>query len=337
MTINYKLIIQVLIWSILLLLPYLISSPANQYSIGVIPGPLFTIVTVVHMGLFYTHSLYLYPRFFNRRYWWLYILSVLVLLWLSLWLKFSITETWFPAVLKHHRESYGFLIGGSIDIYFISIAYSRIMQRIQLERRQKELQAAQLATELKFMRSQISPHFLFNVLTNLVSLARKKSEQLEPSLIMLSDLMRYMLYDTQGKKVELRTEIEYLNNYIELQKLRFGNEVIVDTHIEANGWEQHYTIEPMLLIPFVENAFKHGVSSLSQPRIVVRLSVKDEWMHFDVRNTFDEGFSAGKEENTGLGLNNVRTRLNLLYPKDHTLTVRKEDNWFHIILTLKLI
>src|SRR5258708_3492637 len=230
-SINYKPIIHVLIWGILLSLPLFVSSPANHYSIGAIPGSLATIMGLIHIALFYTQSHFLYPRFFNRRRWWLYVLSVLALISVSLWLKFGITETWFPEVLKKKHEAYGFIVAGSIDMYIISLVYSRISHSIRQERRQKELQAAQLATELKFLRSQISPHFLFNVLTNLVSLARKKSDKLESSLIMLSELMRYMLYDTLGKKVALPTEIRYLNSYIELQRLRFGNDISVECEI----------------------------------------------------------------------------------------------------------
>jgi LytS/YehU family sensor histidine kinase len=222
-------------------------------------------------------------------------------------------------------------------MYLISLAYSRIVYRIRYEREMKERQAVHLATELKFLRGQISPHFLFNVLTNLVSLARKKSDQLESALIMLADLMRYMLYDTQGQKVALSTEIRYLNNYIELQRLRFGNDVDVETSIASGPATESPVIEPMILIPFVENAFKHGVGTSGRPRICIRLAVKEGWLHFEVRNTFDESVSAGAEENTGLGLNNVRTRLELLYPKHHELEIRKEGNWFHIVLHLQLI
>ncbi len=107
---------------------------------------------------------------------------------------------------------------------------------------QKEKLAQQLATELKFLRAQISPHFLFNVLTNLMALARKQSDQLEPALIRLSDLMRYMLYNSQAKKVALQQEIEYLNSYIQLQKLRFGNDIPIITHITRPVSLQDYRI-----------------------------------------------------------------------------------------------
>lgn len=333
-----RLFIHVLVWALLTVLPFIFfSNPANHYSIGVIPGTLALIMGMIHISLFYTQALWLYPRFFNRRYWWLYVILALAVICASLWLKSWITKTWYPETLKKPRETYGLIFGGSIDIFAISLVYSRIRHSIRRERRRKELEAAQLATELKFLRSQISPHFLFNVLTNLVSLARKRSDQLESSLITLSELMRYMLYDTQGKKMPLSTEVRYLNSYIELQKLRFGNDVSVECSIDAGPPDSPYIIEPMLLIPFVENAFKHGVGAVERPQIIVRLDVKDGWMHFEVRNTYDETMSAGREENTGLGLNNVQTRLKLLYPDDHTLVVRREQQWFQIVLTLKLI
>jgi len=341
---NNKLFIHILVWSLLTLLPFIFfSNPANHYSLGVIPGVLALIMGAIHITLFYTQSQFLYPRFFNRKYWWLYVLTALALIAASIWLKCLITVTWFPEALKKKREAYGLIVGGSVDMFAISLVYSRIRHNIRRDRRQKELEAQQLATELKFLRSQISPHFLFNVLTNLVSLARKRSDQLEPSLIMLSELMRYMLYDTQGKKVALPIEIRYLHSYIDLQRLRFGNDVKITADIEPEqkpetaGIAQLLVIEPMLLIPFVENAFKHGITTAGQPEISIRLTVKEGWMHFEVSNTFEEGVTAGKEEHTGLGLNNVRTRLELLYPDDHTLTIRKEANWFHIVLTLKLI
>jgi sensor histidine kinase YesM len=338
LSINYKVVIHVLIWTVLTLLPFMISNAATHYSIGPIPGDLAVIMGLIHIAMFYTQALVLYPRFFCRKRWWLYVLCGLALIWASIRLKVQITEMGWPEVMtKNKHEVYKLIIGGSVEMFLLSLAYSRILSNIRRERKRKELEALQLATELKFLRNQISPHFLFNVLTNMVSLARKRSDQLEPALITLSELMRYMLYDTQGRKVPLSTEILYLNSYIGLQKMRFGNDVSVDCSIGDVAVDGPWVIEPMLLIPFVENAFKHGVGAVEQPQIVVRLEVKDGWMHFEVQNTYDETMSAGKEGESGLGLNNVRTRLGLLYPKEHTLTVRREKHWFQIVLTLKLI
>src|SRR5205085_7019396 len=112
-----------------------------------------------------------------------------------------------------------------------------------------------LKSELSFLRSQISPHFMFNVINNIVALARKKSDLVEPSLIQLSQLMRYFLYDSNAEKVPLEKEVKYLENYIALQQQRIGNNII---KLNISGVHGGYEIEPMLLIPFVENAFKHG-------------------------------------------------------------------------------
>jgi LytS/YehU family sensor histidine kinase len=246
----------------------------------------------------------------------------------SFWLKYNILAHWFPDVLKD-LTAYKFIFAPSVGIFVISIIYRRVVNKIQYEKVQAQRRTEQLSTELKFLRSQISPHFLFNVLTNLVSLARKKSDQLESSLIMLSDLMRYMLYDTQGKKVALTKEIEYLQSYIELQKLRFGSEIAINTVMELEEETVHYTIEPMLLIPFVENAFKHGVAQIN-----IQLSVKNGQLTFDVTNRFDHENTTSKDENSGIGLTNVRSRLDLLYKDRHTLLIRDDNNLFHVTLTL---
>lgn len=325
-----------LIWSMVLLLPYLVSSAANNYKIGPIPGLLFTIMGVIHMGIFYANACYLYPKLLNRRLWWLYFISAAMLLLASFQLKYKIMASWFPEMLKD-VASYKFVYGSSTGVFVISIVYRKVIDAIRREKEQKEKRTQQLFTELKFLRSQISPHFLFNVLTNLVSLARKKSDQLEPSLIMLSGLMRYMLYDAQGKKVALEKEIEYLNSYIELQKLRFGNDVQIDSNITFQSEDGAYMIEPMLLIPFVENAFKHGVGYIQDPQIHIKLSLVHGVMTFEVWNKFDREQDTNKDENSGIGLPNVQYRLNLLYPGKHSLVIQDDNNCFHITLTLELV
>lgn len=327
--------LHILIWSIILLLPYIVSNADNDYKIGTIPGLFFTLAGVIHIGIFYTHALFLYPKLLNRRSWWLYFPAVLLLIALSFPLKYLILANWFPDVLKD-EASYKFIFGPSYGVYILSLIYCKVGDRIKAEKVQKEKQAEQLTSELKFLRSQVSPHFLFNVLTNLVSLARKKSDQLEPALIMLSDLMRYMLYDTTGKKVLLSKEITYLNSYIALQQLRFGNDVEINSHINTDKAAAHYTIEPMLLIPFVENAFKHGTGYIQHPEINIQLSVNNDILTFEVQNQFDNDPTASKDENSGIGLANVKSRLDLLYPGSYKLTIRNQLNVFHITLILKL-
>ena len=328
--------LHVTIWSILLLLPYLVSSADNDYRIGDIPGVFFTITGFIHAAIFYSNAFYLYPVLLNKRFWWLYILLSVLLIVGSFQLKYNILVNWFPQLLKNTTAA-KFVFGPSVAVFIISIVYRKVIDQIRLERELKERKTTQLETELKFLRSQINPHFLFNVLTNLVSLARKKSDKLEQSLIMLSDLMRYSVYDAQGKKAILQKEITYLNSYIELQKLRFGNDVKIECSIELDKKENSYTIEPMLLIPFVENAFKYVAGYKEQPWINIKLSVKGGTMTFEVINSYEHTTATGKDENSGIGISNVKSRLNLLYKDNYNLIINDKNNMFHIILTLTFI
>ncbi len=337
-TLNFKYVgyaLHILVWGVVLLFPYLVSNAANDYRIGIIPGRLFTATVFIHIAIFYGNAFYLYPKLCNRRWWWLYIISAVLVIIASHRLKFFIIATWFSDVLKNTAAT-RFVLIPSIIAFIISIIYRRIVDKIRFEHEQKEKQAEQLFAELKFLRSQISPHFLFNVLTNLVSLARKKSDQLEQSLIMLAGLMRYMLYDTREKKVALGKEVEYLNSYIALQKLRFGDDVAIDTTIKLNKGDEHYTIEPMLLIPFVENAFKHGTGNIERPNISVKLLVDNESLVFEVLNGFDAVNDNSKDDSSGIGLSNVKARLDMLYKNNYSLTIKDSNNLFYIILTLKL-
>jgi hypothetical protein len=329
----FNFILHVLAWSLVLFLPYLISSAGNQYKIGPLPGLYFSLSGIVHMIIFYVNVLFLYPKLLNRAYWWLYVVSVILLIIFSFWVKFYILTWWFPRDLQGARSH---ILFPSLLVFIVSIFYCITVDRIRAEKLQKENEAMQLGMELQFLRSQISPHFLFNILTNLVSLARKKSDQLETSLLMLSGLMRYMLYDA-GKKISLQQEVEYLESYIALQKLRFGRDVKIVFNIELSHEVTNYSIEPMLLIPFVENAFKHGTGYEDQPVIDIHLTAREGILIFQVKNKFDRVTDTSKDDNSGIGLSNVRSRLALLYPGRHDLVIYTDGNLFNINLTLKLL
>lgn len=329
----FNLTLHVLAWSIVLFFPYFVSSAGNQYRIGPLPGFYFTLSGFIHMIIFYANTLLIYPKLLNRAYWFLYIVAVVLLVILSIWLKFQILAWWFPGASPDARSH---VLFPSVLAFIVSIFYSITVDKIRAEKLQKENEALQLGMELKFLRSQISPHFLFNILTNLVSLARKKSDQLETSLLMLSGLMRYMLYDA-GKKISLQQEVEYLESYIALQKLRFGRDVKVVVNIELLPEERNYSIEPMLLIPFVENAFKHGTGYEDQPAIDINLTVRDGVLAFRVKNKFDQVTDTSKDETSGIGLSNVCSRLALLYPGRHDLVINTDQSLFSINLTLKLL
>ncbi len=247
------------------------------------------------------------------------------------------------SIIMHYAfgESEGIFFGPHIFslffflfIWALSTIYRLGNDKIKAEGLKKDRENAHLITELSFLRSQISPHFIFNVLNNMVSLARKKSDMLEPSLIKLSSLMRYMLYESDADKVFLEKEMEYLQSYVELQQQRFADsvEVCMQMSVDKPGYE----IEPMLLIPFVENAFKHGASLVVAPQINISLQVKDSKLLMEVRNKFNNISIESKDKTSGIGLKNVKRRLDLLYHTNHHLLVRKEEGWFCVLLQLNL-
>jgi two-component system, LytTR family, sensor kinase len=309
----FNITLHVLAWSIVLFLPYLISSAG----IGPLPGLYFPLSGVIHIIIFYTNTLFLYPRFLNRTHWWLYIISVILLIFFSVKVKSYMLAAWFPDASPDARSH---ILFPSVLVFIVSIFYNVTIDKVRAEK-------LQLDMELKLLRSQINPHFLFNILTSLVSMARKKSDQLEPSLLMLSGLMRYTLYNA-GKTISLQQEVEYLESYVALQKLRFERDAKIMFNIEL--LENDYHIEPMLLVPFIENAFKHG-----EPFIEIHLMVKDGILVFQVKNKFDTDTS--KDESSGIGLNNVRSRLSLLYPGRHNLVINSDNSLFNVHLTIKLL
>ncbi|MEI7498907.1 MAG: sensor histidine kinase [Bacteroidota bacterium] len=195
-----------------------------------------------------------------------------------------------------------------------------------------ELMLENKSGELALLRSQINPHFLFNTLNNIYSLVYKKSEDAPEAVMKMSAIMRYMLYDATTDKVLLEKEIEYLKSLIELEKLRLRHSDFVEFNISGNF--EGRTIAPMLLIPFVENAFKHGSKRVTNPGIRINLSVTPQEIHFNVINHLRKNISAPKDLMGGIGLKNISRRLNLLYPGKHHLEINSDDDLFNVQLTL---
>jgi LytS/YehU family sensor histidine kinase len=201
----------------------------------------------------------------------------------------------------------------------------------ELDEKEKEA----LKSELLFLKSQVSPHFVFNVLNNMVSLARKKSDKLEPALIQLSSTLRYMLYDTNEDKVSLSKEIEYLKNYIQLQSLRYGDYINIEFTVDIGT--EDLLIEPMLLIPFVENAFKHGADVYGHCFVKMSLKAENGCIYFNVSNKFNTNRNfKNLDNNSGIGLNNVKRRLELLYPNNHKLKIEPNGNKSIFYINLKI-
>ncbi|WP_379048170.1 sensor histidine kinase [Pedobacter alpinus] len=215
----------------------------------------------------------------------------------------------------------------------ISCSYRIIVDYFKTEKYASEKETENLKTELSFLRSQVSPHFMFNVLNNLVSLARKKSDKMEPALLQLSSLLRYMLYEGNQGKIALNQELNYIKGYIDLQKLRFGDDVEID--FTVNGEVDGFMLEPMILIPFVENAFKHGMGTLESPKILISLLVENNTLTFEVENEIAP-IGESKDDSSGIGLINTKRRLTLLYKNSHWLTVNSENQKYKVQLKLKM-
>ena len=323
---NITIALHVIIWSAVLGLPYVFTSPESHYGqIGLLVCNFFTLTNILHIGLFYFNAFFLYSNFLTSKRWWLYMLSVAILIVVFYYGKLFIIDKWFADLAKDENV-FAFTFFPIILFLIISTVYRLVLDKIGSEK-------AQLATELKFLRSQVSPHFLFNVLNNLVSMARYKSDLLEPSLIKLSGLMRYMLYEANESKVSTAQEIDYIRNYIALQKMRFEDDVDIRTTIQDEG--DVYAIEPMLLIPLVENAFKHGVATGNNQFISINLTIGDYTLSLSVKNSFVKDGSS-KDSNSGIGLNNLKARLNLLYPQRHKLTIDESNDIFNANLIIKL-
>lgn len=203
------------------------------------------------------------------------------------------------------------------------------------EKEARELSILNRETELKYLKNQINPHFLFNSLNNLYSLSLKKSDKTPEVILKLSEILRYLLYESASDKVTLDKEIQYLKNYIEIESLRFGNRANIV--FEEVGDFDEVEIEPMLLIPFVENAFKHGLGkNIDAGFIHVRAELTDDWFFFSVRNNVLESNEVLLVSDGGIGNENVRKRLNLLYPQRYELNQTNSDEQYHVQLKLKL-
>lgn len=322
--------IHILVWLALLIVPAIIFRDVKM-DIG-LPPNFFLVTNLFHIGLFYFNAYWLYPRFFTRTRWPLYFIFIAALIVGSYHGKLFLLRLWDPSFIVTEINA-RIIFFPPVPFLIASFIFRLIANRIRFERAEKERKAERLASELKFLRSQVSPHFLFNVLANMVSLARKKSELLEPALIQLSDLLRYMLYETDDSQFPVVKEIEYLKNYIELQQLRFGEDV--DVQVEIQNGQPDCTIEPMLLIPFVENAFKHGIGMVKEPFINIFLEIRSQQLSFTVSNNYNRE-NLSKDKNSGIGLVNVKNRLELLYKNHYNLVIKDNGEIYTVELNLHL-
>lgn len=306
------------------------------------------ILVVVEAACVYLNLYLLIPRFLFSRKYGLYILTLLAMLCVCP-LVFESLEYVFiratePKMLpKAHIFTVGTWFVGIIQlIYILGLATGLKFVKDTLinQQIQKEKEKHYLETELKFLRAQIQPHFFFNTLNNIYSLTLKKSDQAPEIILKLSDLMSYMLYESTAPQVPLTKEIDYLQNYLDVEQLRFGSRLSISFTIE--GVTAGVQIPPMILILFLENSFKHGVkNNISHILLTIRLTVKAGHLFFHVENPAPEEEHAllnfrHTDDARGIGLKNVRRRLDLLYGDRYTLDIREENKVFMVSLKMPL-
>lgn len=193
----------------------------------------------------------------------------------------------------------------------------------------------QKETELRHLKSQLNPHFLFNTLNNLYGLAAVKSDKLPPLMLKLSELLRYSVYDTEQTFVQLEKELTYLKNYVELEKIRLNEGVTIE--FNQSGDFSNQQIAPLMLIVFVENSFKHFSYKRNESGFInINLNIHENILSMSINNSIDSSLYAEIKKGKGIGLSNVQKRLNMLYPKKHYLEIIHQPNFYEIHLKIDL-
>lgn len=282
----------------------------------------------------------LIPKFLKKRNWVLYLTGLVLLAIIvtppQVLALFLLYEE-YPNLQQVFVQKQNILLFQAIFVGASSTAFSITQDWLSHDRDKKELQSQNLASELNFLKSQINPHFLFNTLNNLYALSLKKSDKAPETVLMLSEMMRYMLYECNVEKVPLTKEVNYLKNYLELEKIRLGKNF--DITFEVHGDEKDMEIAPLMFIPFIENSFKHGMNNLISDGFVhIDLFLKEGEIDMTIKNNNGHQNLKGEDQKNsgGIGLINIRRRLNLIYPSKHNLDISQDEKTYTVNLHIQL-
>jgi two-component system, LytTR family, sensor kinase len=297
----------------------------------------FFLYPAINIGLFYLNYLFLIPKLLDKKRYATYIIVIVITIILFGLGKYGVGLIYKPYVLVRMKQVLGFwqyfigTIFTSLTFVFLSTVLKFTTDWFLNERIQRDLENQRLSAELSFLKSQINPHFLFNSLNSIYSLAYQRSETTPEAILKLSEIMRYMLYECNDNEVALKKELQYLQNYIELQKIRFGEKAYIDFKI--NGKVEDQQIVPLLLIAFIENAFKHGVANDPASSIRLLIEVDKNHLYFFIQN---KKHNNNRDALGGIGLVNVKRRLDLLYPNKYKLEIIDENETYSCELSLEL-
>jgi two-component system, LytTR family, sensor kinase len=300
-----------------------------------------TVGTIINALVFYTISLFLIPRYSKRSNVSMFLLALLAVL-----VSFTLVETlidffFLVWIYSNSPESFfsQFLTNGIIHLIFASTAvgYGFIRTWVVNEKVKQDIIREKLTAELSFLKTQLNPHFLFNVLNMAYSSANRGGDEKTADIIeKLSVMMRYMIYDSNEEKVEVEREIEFIRQYINLQKMRFSDDIPVVVNFEVRGDYTGYRLAPLILVSFIENAFKYGVKLEQKSEINISLRFHNGEMEFVARNQIFKKVQTVDSKNSGIGISNTRKRLSILYPRKHKLNLVDNGKEFSVSLVLTL-
>ena len=291
--------------------------------------------------IFYSTAFFIVPRFLRLK-----NIPFLIITLLSAFVLINLFESfidyyWLVGFFSTESESFlsylGYNATSSFFILLLGLSYALIKSWFKSEKLKRILYEEKLTTEMAFLKAQINPHFLFNILNSFYAMALKNNvPELADGIAQLAELMRYMVYETNEDKVALEKEIHHLKKYIQVCQLRIAKDDDVSINFAIKGAVEDIKISPMILIPFVENAIKHGINPKTKSIIDISLKAEQKKLHFKVTNTIHQSFHDLIDEPSGFGLDNLKKRLSILYPNRYTLDTKEENGYYISLLILQL-
>jgi two-component system, LytTR family, sensor kinase len=325
--------INLLTWLLLLVISVFLLSGIFPYAESFI----FSLFHVFVLAIVYYLNIYLVNQFLEKKKYIVYIISFLLIFFIAAGLRISFNFSYLKnnAVLKIPVEenwTYLFSSFSTFMVMTLSFFYGLLMNRAKKEKEYREVINRQQEAKLQFLKAQMSPHFLFNTLNNIYSLTIGKAPKASEMLLLLSDLLRYAVYESQKNRVSLESEVGQIGKLIQLYQMKSEKPLAIA--FDKNTHSKKIFIEPMILIPLVENCFKHcNFDTLPEAYVSIRLSAEETKFEFETINTKNDW---GKSNDTvgGVGLENIQQRLLILYPNRHTFVIEDESTLFKLKLTI---
>ena len=288
---------------------------------------------------FYLNYYLLIPKLFFTRKYLIYASLLLICMWLIAYIP-QLVDVIKPDHIHSHKESHhfrpmkrNFFFFRINHNFFLFLAVAFFSLLLKISNRWRQTEKEKISAELSYLKAQINPHFLFNTLNSIYSLAIQKADATAPAVQQLSSMMRYVLNESIKDYVPLQKEIEYISNYVGLQQLRFGKEMHLQFNVKGDiGSNQ---IAPLILIPFIENAFKYGVNAEEESDIRIMISIANSKLNLEVINNIVRT-KISDEQQGGIGITNTRERLNLIYPSGHELLIFEEGRKHIVKLTIQM-